>query len=51
MFLLLGNPWQYDRKVQLNGFKNTYRFVKDGVKVILSSTFNVVHQVVQRLML
>jgi hypothetical protein len=33
--LLLGCPWQYDRKVQHNSFRNIYSFVKDGVKVIL----------------
>ncbi|XP_068312511.1 transposon Ty3-I Gag-Pol polyprotein [Pyrus communis] len=33
--LLLGRPWQYDRKALHDGFKNTYTFVKDGVKVIL----------------
>ena len=33
--LLLGRPWQYDRRTQHDGFKNTYTFVKDGVKVIL----------------
>lgn len=33
--LLLGRPWQYDRKALHDGYKNTYMFVKDGVKVIL----------------
>ncbi|KAM1244297.1 hypothetical protein ACFX1S_035999 [Malus domestica] len=33
--LLLGRPWQFDRKVFHDGYKNTYTFVKDGVKVIL----------------
>ena len=33
--MLLGCPWQYDKKFQHDGFKNTYSFVKDGVKVIL----------------
>jgi len=33
--LLIGHTWQYDRKVQHYGFKNTYSFVKDGIKVIL----------------
>ena len=29
--LLLGSPWQYDRRVIHDGFKNTYDFCKDGV--------------------
>jgi hypothetical protein len=33
--LLLGRSWKYDSKVQHDGFKNTYFFIKDGVKVIL----------------
>ena len=33
--LLLGRPWQYDRKVVHDGFKNTYYFEKDGLKIIL----------------
>ena len=33
--LLLGRPWQYDRKVVHDGFKNTYSFEKDGLKIIL----------------
>jgi hypothetical protein len=33
--LLLGRPWQYDRKIKYDGFKNTYFFEKDGVKVLL----------------
>ncbi|XP_022891902.1 uncharacterized protein LOC111406756 [Olea europaea var. sylvestris] len=36
--LLLGRPWQYDRKVLHDGFKNTYSFVKDGVKIVLGPT-------------
>ena len=32
---LLGRPWQYDRKVIYDGFKNTYTFHKDGHKIIL----------------
>nr|XP_028965045.1 uncharacterized protein LOC114827423 [Malus domestica] len=34
--LLLGRPWQYDRKVLHDGFKNIYSFEKDGVKIVLS---------------
>lgn len=33
--LLLGRPWQYDRKVLHDGYNNTYTFQKDGVKVTL----------------
>ena len=33
---LLGRPWQYDRKVIYDGFKNTYTFRKDGHKIVLS---------------
>jgi len=33
--LLLGRPWQYDRRTLHDGYKNTYTFVKDGVKVVL----------------
>ncbi|XP_022899409.1 uncharacterized protein LOC111412720 [Olea europaea var. sylvestris] len=36
--LLLGHPWQYDRKAMHDGFKNTYSFVKDGVKIVLGPT-------------
>lgn len=36
--LLLGRPWQYDRRVIHDGYKNTYSFVKDGVKVVLGPT-------------
>ena len=35
-YLLLGRPWQYDRKVIYDGFKNTYTFHKDGHKIILA---------------
>eukprot|EP00253_Pinus_taeda_P017147 PITA_17147 len=30
--ILLGRPWQYDRKVTHDGKTNCYKFVKDGVK-------------------
>ena len=33
--LLLGRPWQFDRKVIHEGGKNTYTFWKDGTQVIL----------------
>ncbi|KAM2834679.1 hypothetical protein PS2_031678 [Malus domestica] len=36
--ILLGRPWQYDRKALHDGFKNTYTFVKDEVKVVLGSS-------------
>ncbi|GKV09282.1 hypothetical protein SLEP1_g20807 [Rubroshorea leprosula] len=34
--LLLGHPWQFDRKAIHDGHANTYSFVKDGVKVKLT---------------
>ena len=34
--LLLGRPWQYDRKVIYDGFKNTYTFCKDRHKIVLA---------------
>eukprot|EP00253_Pinus_taeda_P006624 PITA_06624 len=30
--ILLGRPWQYDRKVVHDGLTNCYKFVKDGIK-------------------
>ena len=33
--LLLGRPWQYDRRAMHDGGKNTYTFWKDGSKVVL----------------
>ncbi|XP_057831555.2 uncharacterized protein LOC131042247 [Cryptomeria japonica] len=33
--VLLGRPWQYDRKVMHDGERNTYTFWKEGLKVIL----------------
>eukprot|EP00253_Pinus_taeda_P009621 PITA_09621 len=30
--ILLGKPWQYDRKVVHDGLTNCYKFVKDGIK-------------------
>ena len=33
--LLLGRPWQYDKKVIHDGEKNSYTFLKDGTKVVL----------------
>ena len=28
--ILLGRPWQFDRKATYDGFKNRYSFVKDS---------------------
>jgi hypothetical protein len=28
--ILLGRPWQYERRVIHDGFRNMYKFVKDG---------------------
>ncbi|XP_016437878.2 uncharacterized protein LOC107763884 [Nicotiana tabacum] len=33
--LLLGRPWEYDRRAIHDGFKNTYSFIKDGKKIKL----------------
>ncbi|XP_071704974.1 uncharacterized protein [Rutidosis leptorrhynchoides] len=33
--LLLGRPWQYDRKTKHDGFRNTYSFVKDEFNITL----------------
>ncbi|KAH9312587.1 hypothetical protein KI387_027622, partial [Taxus chinensis] len=32
--MLLGRPWQFDRKVIHDGGKNTYTFWKDGTKIV-----------------
>nr|GEW06827.1 hypothetical protein [Tanacetum cinerariifolium] len=34
--LLLGRPWQYDRRVIHDGYKNTYSFITNGVRVVLT---------------
>ena len=34
--LLLGRPWQYDRKVQHDGFQNRYSFLMEGRVIILA---------------
>ena len=34
--LLLGRPWQFDRQVMYDGYKNTYCFSKDGHKIVLA---------------
>ncbi|KAJ0589753.1 putative nucleotidyltransferase, Ribonuclease H [Helianthus annuus] len=34
--VLLGRPWQYDRKTKHDGFKNTYSFKKDGINIVLT---------------
>jgi len=34
--LLLGRPWLFDRKVNSNGYLNTYAFTKDGKKITLA---------------
>ena len=33
--ILLGRPWQYDRRVMHDGWRNTYQFEKDGKKFSL----------------
>ncbi|XP_071718568.1 uncharacterized protein [Rutidosis leptorrhynchoides] len=34
--ILLGCPWQFDRKTKHDGYRNTYSFYKDGVHVTLA---------------
>ena len=36
--LLLGRPWQFDRRVMHDGFNNTHSFVKDGIRITLAPT-------------
>ena len=33
--VLLGRPWQFDRRTKHDGFKNTYTFQKDGTTITL----------------
>ena len=33
--LLLGRPWQYERRAQHDGFRNQYNIVKDGKRTVL----------------
>ncbi|KAM0004285.1 putative nucleotidyltransferase, Ribonuclease H [Helianthus debilis subsp. tardiflorus] len=34
--ILLGRPWQYDRRAKHDGFRNTYTFKKDGINITLA---------------
>ncbi|GKD62676.1 reverse transcriptase domain-containing protein [Tanacetum coccineum] len=34
--ILLGRPWQYDRRTKHDGFRNTYSFKKDGINIMLA---------------
>ena len=34
-YILLGRPWQFDRKVNHDGFKNRHSFVKDNKTITL----------------
>nr|GEY76652.1 RNA-directed DNA polymerase [Tanacetum cinerariifolium] len=34
--LLLGRPWQYDRRTKHDDFRNTYSFTKDGLNIMLA---------------
>ena len=34
--LLLGHPWQYDRRVIYDGLKKTYTFNNNGSKIVLT---------------
>ena len=33
--ILLGRPWQYDRRVTHDGYRNKYSFVKNGRNITL----------------
>ena len=35
-YLLLGSPWQYDRRVQHDGFQNRYSFLMEGRVITLA---------------
>ncbi|XP_022876868.1 uncharacterized protein LOC111395083 [Olea europaea var. sylvestris] len=35
-YILLGRPWQYDRSVTHDGYRNRYSFVKDGKAITLA---------------
>lgn len=35
---LLGRPGEYDMKILHDGFKNTYAFIEDNLKVVLGPT-------------
>ncbi|KAD3068093.1 hypothetical protein E3N88_35973 [Mikania micrantha] len=34
--ILLGRPWQYDKRTRHDGFHNTYSFKKDGILITLA---------------
>ncbi|KAJ0627391.1 putative nucleotidyltransferase, Ribonuclease H [Helianthus annuus] len=34
--ILLGRPWQFDRRTRHDGFRNTYSFKKDGINITLA---------------
>lgn len=34
--LLLGRPWQYNRQVKYDGYRNTHSFKKDGLNIVLA---------------
>ncbi|GKF18530.1 reverse transcriptase domain-containing protein, partial [Tanacetum coccineum] len=34
--ILLGRPWQYDRRTKHDGFRNTYSFKKYGINIMLA---------------
>ncbi|XXG44746.1 hypothetical protein AAC387_Pa02g0015 [Persea americana] len=36
--ILLGRPWQYDRRTLHDGYKNTYTFYKDNAKIVFGTT-------------
>jgi len=47
--LLLGRPWQFDRHVMHDGFKNTYSLVVDKERIVLNPLpLNQVHKIKSR---
>eukprot|EP00253_Pinus_taeda_P011359 PITA_11359 len=46
--ILLGRPWQYDRKVTHDGVTNYYKFVKDGIKHTLVEDSEIGYAVVKK---
>ena len=36
--VLLGRPWQFDRRTKHDGHKSTYTFQKDGITITLGPT-------------
>ncbi|XP_017982330.1 PREDICTED: uncharacterized protein LOC108663252 [Theobroma cacao] len=45
--LLLGRPWQYDRRAHHDGYKNTYSFIKDGENEVSSPSSKDVKPIIE----